>query len=334
MKKICVIFTGGTIGSSVKDGYVDINSKSSSVLINGFYQKTKSEIEFDEVHPINILSENITKDDSCSLIKEVESAVKSDKYCGVIITHGTDTLCFSANLLSQVFCDADIPILFVSALYPLDDKRTNGFDNFISAVEFIKRGYKGVFVVNRNIGECTKFFRASMMIEPEQISGRMISFGNCVFGEFDGGEFKLIEENVDDRTDNAVLCKELFSKNGLCTDILIVESRALIDYKYYEFNEDNKPKAVIIKLYHSGTMCTVGERENALRYIDYCKEAGVQVILGPVDKSANVYASMSSIQNSCVLAYGLSFEMIVARTMVALGANADLDTLRKALNEF
>jgi L-asparaginase len=48
----------------------------------------------------------------------------------------------------------DIPVVLVSAAYPLSDSRSNGLDNFRGAVDFIRSGVgKGVFVSYRNSGE-------------------------------------------------------------------------------------------------------------------------------------------------------------------------------------
>ena len=333
MKKICVIFTGGTIGSTVKEGYVSTNSKTSSMLINGYYKEHGTKIEFDEVNPISILSENITADDSYALIEAVKEIVDSDEYSGIIITHGTDTLSFSANLLSQVFCDVKIPIVFVSAMFPLDDERTNGFVNFEAAVDFIQRGRKGVFVANMNENQHTRIFKASLLLESAQITGLMYALRDEIVGEYIDGEFGETGHSEKTASANEMLCKDLYVNGSLCTDVLTIESRALLDFKYLSF-ENDKPKAVLIKLYHSGTMCTEGEDENALRFIDYCNKNGVTVIIGPVDKAANVYESMSRIQEECVIAYDISYEMILVRTMIALGAGADKETLKKVLSAY
>ena len=52
-------------------------------------------------------------------------------YDGVIITHGTDTLQYTAAFTGYIMAGAQIPIVLVSANYVLEDVRSNGVDNFI-----------------------------------------------------------------------------------------------------------------------------------------------------------------------------------------------------------
>ena len=56
---------------------------------------------------------------------------------GIIVTHGTDTLPFTAAALGMCFAYAKVPILLVSSNYILDDPRANGLTNFTAAVDYI-----------------------------------------------------------------------------------------------------------------------------------------------------------------------------------------------------
>ena len=154
--RICVIFTGGTIGSRTLGGKVDLRNEDKSLLLERYCASYGAGVEFDELRPLNILSENVQPSDLEKMADCVRS-VDKEKYDGIIITHGTDTLCFTANLFSQIFCDINIPVVFVSALYPLDDRRIRGVENFANAVTFIESvDFGGVFVSFENHGENCK----------------------------------------------------------------------------------------------------------------------------------------------------------------------------------
>ncbi|MDE6000777.1 MAG: asparaginase domain-containing protein, partial [Clostridia bacterium] len=169
--RICVIFTGGTIGSFTCGGVVDLKRESSSALINIYKERFGSAIEFDELRPLNILSENVQPSD-LEKMADCLRGVDKEKYDGIIITHGTDTLCFTANLFSQIFCDISLPVVFVSALYPLDDERSCGVENFAGAVTFIQSvDFGGVFVSFQNHGENCKIHLASRLVSATQFSG-------------------------------------------------------------------------------------------------------------------------------------------------------------------
>ena len=148
--KILVIFTGGTIGTSIKNGWADIDNKTKYVLLKGY---NKDEIEFVTASPYSTLSENLSAKHLNLLQKEIGDNLTKD-FDGIIVTHGTDTLQYTATAIEYAFNGCEIPIVFVSADYPLEDDRTNGFANFETAVEFIKsKSANGVFVSYKNNDE-------------------------------------------------------------------------------------------------------------------------------------------------------------------------------------
>ena len=59
------------------------------------------------------------------------------KVDGIILTHGSDTIQYTAALLSYVL-KPEIPVMIVCSNYVLEDEKANGFDNFCAAVDFIK----------------------------------------------------------------------------------------------------------------------------------------------------------------------------------------------------
>ena len=60
MKKILVVFTGGTIASGVENGYISPDGKNAYKLLDMYEKENKkSAVEFFAVSPYNILSENL-----------------------------------------------------------------------------------------------------------------------------------------------------------------------------------------------------------------------------------------------------------------------------------
>lgn len=327
MSKICVIYTGGTIGSVVKDGYVSPDSKCIGMLTNEYIKKYGADICFEEITPFSMLSENIQPKNIAALQETVAQALNND--CdGIVITHGTDTLCFSANLLSQLFCNATKPIVLVSALLPLADSQSNGFINFDGGVAFIKEGIPGVYVSFANDNEPCRIHLASRVCEPEQITGFMHSIKDLYFGTIIDGKF--YHNSADNNPSVTKICNNASQPElaDIDDNILVIHSRALLNYKMYDI-EAMSPKAVVIKLYHSGTTCTQGDIYNTAEFITRCSNKNIPVILGPVDSEANVYAGMEELADKCIWAEDISFEMTVVKVMLALGADKDIKEVLK-----
>lgn len=144
MDRILLIGTGGTI-ACVRDENIHLD-KTFKILEYMHFD----DVEFDCVSPFCILSENIDFNNWDSLIEYI-SEVDFNKYKGVIVLHGSDTLSFTGALLANVFYDK--PIVLVASDKPLEDKRANGFKNFEMAVEYIKNGIDRVYVSYDSISQ-------------------------------------------------------------------------------------------------------------------------------------------------------------------------------------
>lgn len=317
-KRICVLFTGGTIGSKNEKKSVKVDSTQNNLLINLAKKQIKG-VDFDCFSILNIHSENVQEKDLYSIVESIKG-VDTTLYDGIILTHGTDTLTYSANYLSLVL-SLSIPVVLVSSAYPLDDIRSNGLANFVSAVRFIENtNYKGVFVSYKNDGENPKIHLASRLIESRELDGYVDSLAGKHFGEIKGKKFKAknIPENFE--------LKNCFDNYKLCSDIVVIHSRSLLDFSIFDF-ENQKPKAVIVTTYHSGTVCVAGDKTNFSQFVEYVKGKGIEVILASIDKNANVYESAVGLQNACVVSFNQSQSMTVTKVMLSLGCGKDIKTV-------
>ncbi len=321
--RICVIFTGGTIGSFVNDGVVDLNSETSSLLITKYRERFGGAIEFDVLHPLNILSENMQPGDLEIMANCIRTVDKS-RYDGIILTHGTDTLCFTANYFSQIFCDIKIPLVLVSALYPIDDERSRGVENFAGAITFIESvDYGGVFVSFENHSENCKIHLGSRLIAATQWRGEYESILNVPYGEIRGWRFVYNENQHNPTPSELRRPRTACDAQKLCTDMVTIQAHSLLNFDYYRFNEI-KPKAVMVQLYHSGTVCTEGDEANFKNFLAYCKGLGIEVVIATVDSKARVYGSAVGLQNMCTVAYDISFEMATVKALLALGSGKSI----------
>ena len=171
---ITYILTGGTIGSSIGSDGVARPDADMSALID-----KDAKIRA----PYTILSENLDAKHLNLLIKETADVLREGESEGIIITHGSDTLQYSAAMLDIVFGGAQIPIVFVAANYVLADPRSNGKANLYFAQRFIKekRGC-GVFACYKNPGEETKIHSGSKLMPHEVFSDKIKSVDEGIFG--------------------------------------------------------------------------------------------------------------------------------------------------------
>lgn len=259
--KILVIFTGGTIGSSLKNGWISNDSETNYLLINNYLKETQDmTTEFVTCSPYSILSENLTAAE-LNLLQKCVADNLNKEYDGIIVTHGTDTLQYTAAALSYAFADSKIPIILVSSDYPIADKRANGGKNFCAAVRFIKRGLAGgVFVSYKNPKDAETAIHVGTRISQYTEATADLY---CI----DREPFAFCDENVR-LNPNYKASKSAEGKGYIefCTSphILVIESRPGDNFTY----SLEKCQTIIFRPYHSGTLNT---ENKALKIL--CSEA-------------------------------------------------------------
>ena len=97
--KITVVMTGGTIGSAVSGDHIDISRE--PVILNEYRRLYGSDTEFTVIRPFSMLSENLSPH-MWEKLGRTMAAIDDDSD-GIIITHGTDTLAYTAAYIAMVF---------------------------------------------------------------------------------------------------------------------------------------------------------------------------------------------------------------------------------------
>ena len=273
--RISVIFTGGTIGSRTQNGPTDIDAAAKYTLLEPF---KADGLCFEPVEPYSILSENLSANELNRLQGTVRDVLRTTPD-GIIVTHGTDTLHYTAAALALAFADADVPIVLVSAAYPLAHPQTNGFANFEGALTFIRHsGQTGVFVSYRNSGtDEVTVHHALRLLQHSEGGADLFSLGEpaarCK------GDALLTACPVDGPT--AALGTVTYTD---AAPILVIDS---VPGGRYAYTLDGV-RAVLLKPYHSATLNTDSEALRAFGRRAF--EAGIPVYVSGV-KSGPAYQS-------------------------------------------
>ena len=260
--RILTVFTGGTIGSSLSKGAISPNAENAFLLLK-LYREKYGAAEFDTVAPYTILSENLSAEYLEKLRSCVEDNLNSG-YDGIVVTHGTDTLQYSAAYLDLTLGLIETPVVLVSSNYPLPDSRANGLENFAAAVDFIrsKQG-RGVFVSYLNRGDAGAAIHRGAEVLPHQpFDDRIFSLFDNIYGTVISGEFV---KNPDYRErERARLSGKLSGR--------VIFLRPYVGMTYPEIPGDTK--AVLLEGWHSGTLPTAHSE-----LCEKAKERGVPVYL-------------------------------------------------------
>lgn len=329
MKTILLVFTGGTIGSTASAGTINTSGEAPFKLLQLFQQHygNHQQIDFTIIQPLQILSENMAPAAWTTLIEAIE-AENPGGYDGIIITHGTDTLAFTAAALSFYFHAANSPILLVSSNYPLDNPEANGLDNFICAVEFILQiNQPGVFVPYRNPQQPTQIHKGTWLTSSPQLSGDFFSVRNRSYMQFDNPLFS--PRHTLPKPNKKYPLKADFSKR-----ILLIKPYPGLDYSYFDLNEVDM---VLHDLYHAGTACSSAQWGSNLslpRFIRHCRERGIKVYLAPAVKSDNAYESTRALlDEGAEMIWDMSLESAYVKLLLAYGNFEDERQIMGFIND-
>ncbi|MBQ6496763.1 MAG: asparaginase [Firmicutes bacterium] len=145
MKKILILTTGGTIASvQSPDGLVP---GMSSEQLRGHLPQIGADIAIDIIELFHIDSTDMTVDHWITIIHAIRDHY--DDYDGFVICHGTDTMAYTAAMLSYTIQDSDKPIVLTGAQKPIGfeitDAKSNLQDSILYAADPRSRGVQVVF---------------------------------------------------------------------------------------------------------------------------------------------------------------------------------------------
>ena len=133
MKKILIIYTGGTIGM-LHDHVGTLHPFDFGTITEKIPELTKLNCTI-EHHAFETLidSSNVTPEFWSKLAITIEK--NYDAYDGFVILHGTDTMAYSASALSFMLENLNKPVIFTGSQLPLGAIRTDAKRNLITSVE-------------------------------------------------------------------------------------------------------------------------------------------------------------------------------------------------------
>lgn len=261
---ILVVFTGGTICSFAnEDGERESDTERAQAIIVNNFRASESEYAPEErtsfvgSMPLDILSENMTTRHWNTLITAMKS-IDYSAFDGIIILHGTDTLAYTAALLSMLMAGTKIPVFLVSSQLPPYEKEANGNANFRAAVELIVNGIEpNVYAVYRNAeiidGEKKQTMYLHFAAHLQQCGDRSDNFYSADMTEIsmENAVFKgsFVKENSEKAYDEKLM--PLYECRELSPCVLRIAPYVGINYDWYSLEG---VRAVLHGTYHS---CTV-----------------------------------------------------------------------------
>ena len=144
MKKLLLLTTGGTIASVETENGLAPAATPQELL--SYIPQADTFCEVDVRQLFNIDSTNIQPEHWTRIALEIETSFTD--YDGFVITHGTDTMAYTAAALSYLVQNAPKPIVLTGSQKPMSAPVTDAKKNLLDSLRFaVQNDVHGVYVV-------------------------------------------------------------------------------------------------------------------------------------------------------------------------------------------
>jgi len=146
-KRVLILFCGGTIiMKEGKDGSLLAPSKKEAISnLKAIEARLATIADFDIHYVENIDSTNMRPTDWDNILKELEA--NYDAWDGFVVTHGTDTMAYTAAALTLAIKNLGKPVVLTGSQIPGLRLETDARRNLVNAMKLATMNVSGVFVV-------------------------------------------------------------------------------------------------------------------------------------------------------------------------------------------
>lgn len=151
LPKIALISTGGTIASKIDYRTGGVRAALSASELYASVPELASIASIDPEVLMSEYSENLRPEHWTAIAEKVAEKIRLGKYDGILVSHGTDTMHYTAAALSFALQGAPVPVVLVGAQRSSDRPSSDAALNLLGATAFAaKAPVGGVFVAMHN----------------------------------------------------------------------------------------------------------------------------------------------------------------------------------------
>ena len=136
MKKILLFTTGGTIAS--KEGNNGLEPEMDANELLSYMGDLANQYDITCRELLSLDSSNIQAEEWRKIARNIFENL--EQYDGIVVTHGTDTMAYTASMLSFMLQNLKVPVVLTGSQMPIDNMLTDARNNLYAAFAAIDAG--------------------------------------------------------------------------------------------------------------------------------------------------------------------------------------------------
>ena len=318
MKKICIFTCGGTITMKKNKKGVLTHFHDHKIINELLAKNNIAKVDIEKI--VNIDSTNMQPDIWMKLATCIKE--KYDQYDGFVVTHGTDTMAYTASAISFALRNLHKPLIFTGSQKPIYDIASDAINNLLNAI----------ILATYNIAEvCILFGRKIIR------GNRATKISESSLDAFDSPHAELLGEITMDVSlsgnyrkrdkrekllfsphfDNKVLITQLFP--GLTTPLL----NYLLEFSF---------KGIVLEAFGPGNV-----PDKLIPFISRARQRNIPIIIlsqcyQGITKMDRYEVGKNALEVGAIPANDMTVEAAVTKLMWILAQTNDLTKIRKIFN--
>ena len=316
-KHILLLTTGGTIASSpTGEGLVPtVTGAELAAWLPGLHNSCNVTVR----DILQLDSSNIQPEEWQIIARSIFE--EKDYYDGIVITHGTDTMAYTASALSFMLPGIEIPVVLTGSQLPIDHPLTDGTENLRTAFAMAASGVRGIYIAfDRKIilGCRSVKTRTTGFDAFESVNRPLIGITNA------GG----LVMNRDSLPNIAGRCR---LQDNLCRDVFLLKLTPGLNPEIFDALLSMHYRGVVIEAFGAGGLHFI--RRDLISKLQKMADAGIAVAVCSqclYERSdLSLYQpGQKALEKGVIQCMDMTTEATVTKLMWALGQTDDLDVVR------
>ena len=317
-KKILILATGGTIASKKeKEGLIpamDIEEilKYLPAMAKSYNIITKDLFRLD--------SSNIQPEEWVLIAQSIHDSYRD--YDGIVVTHGTDTMAYTASVLTFMLQNIPIPIVFTGSQLPIANPLTDAIENIKLAITMAASNTPGVFLA----------FNRKVMLGCRSVKTKTtgfdafesINYPNVAI--LDSSGF-IIKKNLIPET------KEEYSyKADLCSHVFLIKLTPGLNPQIFDKLLELDYKGIVIEAFGIGGLHFI--KRDLVSQLESLAKKNIPVIVSSQclyeSSDFSIYQTGKKIlEKGVIQSYDMTTEAAVTKLIWALGQTQNMKEIKR-----